>query len=439
MMDGVLEFLCIALLYAGAGFALLRRHAVLLVSIVVCATAAYDVLFIHASYNLPWWFVATTKLFPEYLTAALAVQAYRRRRLYLAHPPTRQLALGIMLPSAVLLVGSAIAHGPAHAVLGARTYLVAPLMAFLLYTNGYLTRRAGMAVLRCIALVAAVSAIVALRQMADFDGLVSRLWFFDYFYDWPRNPVLEGSANYLRDGNLRTTGIFVSPIIQTVSLLLGVAVLTTAVVARGQGWAVRVLALAGIPFLLYAQYTTHTRVGWILDALVIAVIVAQRWMPALLVRTARWGAWVAVAATFAFLLVGGTEESSAVGRLGQWGGFWTQLRPWGLGFGHPLVNTHFDSLVISAMLLFGALVVGPALYIHRLYRALWRVAGTAPQAVVLSVSAAVCAAAPYLFFFQFVAGSYPYRVYFLLLYLSLAYYERALRREAGLDHSGGAV
>lgn len=409
--------------------------------VVLFAMAGYDWLFIQASYILPGVVVGFFKLYFEYLALFLAIGTVAKdRSLTIYNSTFRPLLLQVLLPSLlIVLIKDLWSPHPFSGLLTSlRLFGLPVLLLFLMFRAGIFRKIKPAFVLNSIIAASVVFLIAGVFQRLSYGGDVRDLWFYKFFDRFQPNPVWVGQANYIRNNDLRVTGIFVSPITQTIALGIGVLLLAAKLLfqngTRGRRIFLSVLLLA----LVYGQWRTHTRVGLIMDALGVAVMLGSRLWP----RRAGWLYLVpvaAVGATFASLLSGSVQEASALGRLVQFQKLAELFRPLGLGFSDPLTDTHFDSYLISLLLLYGLLAVFPILFLWQLNRSVIQLLRTAPRSVFLNATLAVCSSFVYLFTFQYIAGSWPYRVYFLLLFYCWFAYDQYLKAKVCPAAADGLV
>ncbi len=401
-----------------------RRYPELF-GVVLFAMVSYDWVFIHASYLLPRTFVGFLKPYFEYLTAFLAFMVLRRSPgLTIFNTQARQFLL-LLFPALIVILLNDLTPGRRLPDLlqSLRLFLLPILFLFLLFRYGAFRAVRPAFVVNSLIWVSVLVALAGSIQKLGYKGDVRDLWFFDYFKTWFPHPVLAGKANYVRNDSLRVTGIFVSPITQTIALGIGVVLLAARQIFEPMTLRKRAWGLFLMVALVYGQWQTSTRVGLIMDALGIAVLLGSRLLP----RLRGWLYLIpvaAVGATFASLLSGGVKEESALGRLVQFADLPQFFRVRGLGFSHPMVATYFDSYLITLVLLFGGLIIFPFLFFWKINRPVVQLLKACPRSVLLNATLALCSSFLYLFTFQFIAGSWPYRVYFLLLFYCWFAYEQ---------------
>jgi hypothetical protein len=406
-------------------------------ALLIGSFAFYDFLYIEASYWLPNWFVSLAKLHTEYVTIYFGLRLLRRgRHVRIYEATTRHLVLLLLVPSLAVIAINDLGYMVKRfdLLFGLRLFITPILLCYLLLHNGVFRAVRGRHILNCIIVVTVVAGLSGLIQKNYF-YTVRDLWFFDYFNHFPKNPVLVGFANYIRNDKLRMTGFFVSPIAQALTLGVGIQLVAARLLYSGRRLSEIAFLVVVIAFLIYCQYGTFTRVGMIMDVLGVTILLGSR-----ILKTGRKLLYalptLAVLATFALLLVGGTTEVSALGRLGQYVEFVQRFQFKGLGFAHQFVSTYFDSYYISLMLLFGLAVMGPVIYLYKLNRNTYRLVEFQPGQEFAQATFAITATFIYVFAFQFVAGSIPYRLYFLLLFYCLYQYEDRIRKQTlGADLS----
>lgn len=402
-----------------------------LLGVLLFAMVSYDWVFIEASYVLPKFALGLTKPYFEYLLVYLLYEMWRKGQTpTLFNPLFRHLFLLVLLPSLVTLVLNDLrAHSPAFDLFyGLRLILLPIVLLFLLFKVGAFKDVEPGFILNSLIAVSMLCFIAGVMQRWSYAGDIQKLWFYDFMNRFYLNPVKVGWANYVRNDALRVTGIFVSPITQVISLGIGILLLAAKLIFQKVPFSKRAFWLLLLLVLLYGQWRTITRVGLIMDVLGIAVLLGSRLWP-------RRQAWLylvplgAVLATFGTLLSGNVTEESALGRLKQYAEAVWIFRLRGLGFSHQFVSTYFDSYFITMLLLFGVLAVLPLLFIWKLNLSIIRLLRAHPRSVLGNATLAVGTSFLYVFVFQFVAGSFPYRVYFLLLFYCWFAYEQYLKSQ----------
>lgn len=402
-----------------------------LFGVLLFAMVSYDWVFIEASYVLPKFVLSLTKPYFEYLLVYLLYEIWRKGQVpTLFNPPFRHLFLLVLVPSlATLVLNDLRTYSPAFDLFyGLRLILLPIVFLFLLFKAGTFKNVESGFVLNSLIAVSILCFIAGVIQRLNYEGDVQKLWFYDFMNRFYLNPVKVGWANYVRNGTLRVTGIFVSPITQVLSLGIGILLLAAKLIFQKAPFSKRAFWTLLLVVLLYGQWRTSTRVGLIMDVLGIAVLLGSRLWP-------RRKAWLylvpfsAVLATFGTLLSGNVVEESALGRLKQYVESVRVFRLRGLGFSHQFISTYFDSYLITVVLLFGFLAILPLLFIWKLNLSLVRLLRAYPQSVFGNATLAVSTSFLYIFVFQFVAGSFPYRVYFLLLFYCWFAYEQYLKSQ----------
>jgi hypothetical protein len=234
---------------------------------------------------------------------------------------------------------------------GFRIYLILPLSLFLLLESGIFRKMPIVYASWLLLWFCFLSVCYSIWQNYQFKDDLCFLWFYD-FVD-KIHPIEAARFNYIRNNGLRATGFFISPLIQ--SSILGFSTLISLRFVLNY----KKLLKEKLPYILitiiliYGMYLCRTRIGW-----VILLGGLMQWLGYLyFFRHRYYNPFILpvffIFLTFIWLLSGLSSDPSANGRLDQYAFCMENMKFWGLGFGHLFTITLFDSLIISAVLLFG--------------------------------------------------------------------------------------
>jgi len=384
------------------------------------ALFSYDYVFIHASYYLPPLLVAVLKPYTEYLICYFLFCFFvvLRRRFSFSNRTDALMLILLFLPGLLVLLCNDFTGNinPGETLKGLRLYFVPVLLPYLMYRCDILAGYKQWKITNALFCICLLLGLYGCFQRFAFTGHVRSLWFYTFFDQFAINPVAYQPSNFIRNDVLRVTSIFVSPLTYSIALAAPI-LLIVSIFINEAGKTLRktkiILAVLGI-FFLYCQWMSVTRIGLIIDAIGITMLVALRLRARFLLLAAI--PVVIIAATFYTLTSGITKDTSALGRLLQFREFARHFSVRGLGFNNALVQTHFDSFFISIGLLYGALVSFPLLWLYQLNKRAYILAKRQRNyftAAVFVFSLSFI----YTFTFQFVAGAASYKLYFLLLFL----------------------
>lgn len=392
-----------------------------LTALYLYAIFSYDFVFINASYYLPLWFVNVTKLYNEYLLIYLIAHYFIviKNQFSFFNRVDRYVISYFLIPSALILLMDHCGSGAIYVrdtINSIRIYILPVVLPYMLYKCNMLQSYKPQKIINIILTLSIFTGIFGFFQKMSFYGVRS-LWFFDFFNRESQNPVLYGAANYIRNGMLRVTGVFVSPITYTITLSISVIIISALLLDKSKKISSKIFFAIVLLFVIYCQHNSQTRVGYIVDVIGVAAVAYSSFFKARL-RNILLLPSVVVAGTFAFLLLGLTKDESAIGRLAQYNAFFSYFNILGAGFGSPFVNVYFDTFFLSVGLLYGIFVILPLAMLYKFNKyafEIWtrKLVDNYFAIAVIAVSATFI----YSFTFQFIAGSYPYKLYFLLLFL----------------------
>ncbi len=327
-------------------FSLWKRKSGLFISVITIQILLYDVFSVCSDEFLPIWLRWTMKGWQE-LIFLFSCFFFIREKKKMPSEFWVFLILGL-----IGLICGVINSNPADQIIqGFRLYLLLPFALIILLKTGIFEKFNVLIPAYILLAFCFLSVLYSLWLDSQFQGDLQQLWFYD-FVD-KRHPVEAARFNYIRDGGLRASGFFISPLVQ--SAALGFAALLCFRIFV-QNWPANarqlLLGLILIIFIL-GLYYCRTRIGWV----IFGGGLFQWFGPKYLNKNRPFSPFLVPGAliliTFLWLLSGFSTEPSANGRLDQYAFFLREFSFWGFGFGHPLTMTLFDSLVISSALLFG--------------------------------------------------------------------------------------
>tara|TARA_R110001583_G_scaffold59697_1_gene177500 strand:+ start:84011 stop:85186 length:1176 start_codon:yes stop_codon:yes gene_type:complete len=321
--------------------------------------------------------------------------------------------------------------GIQDSILGWRMYLLPILIPCLIYLNGGFKNIDNQIFYKYLKGLLFFIIIYALYQNAIFkhyDGqdvifatdnfrqkgeyvLRKSLWFYEYFGS---DHILPGWFNLVRDGKIRATSIFVSPIIFAQFLgVLGSFFMAKFTYSRKK-FSTAIL----IVITLYGIYLTQVRAGLIFYLITFIIIYFDKkvkhdnylilGLPLFL-----------VVLTFFSLMFFKVGDASTIGRLGQYEELFRYFKIFGFGFGSGKSIIAYDSLIISVI--FGLGIFSLIYFkIHLIVLNGIRQLNIQEknQKTYLGIGLISCFSAyTYIIFFHFSLGSAPIKfIYFLTFY-----------------------
>lgn len=415
----------IVLQYLLTIWALRTKRYDLFICVFIYSLFSYDYVFINASYYLPSKIVAILKPYSEYLILYFLYYLYfvRKKRISIHERFDAYLIWLILLPTAIVLVADdLLGHRMlSETLLGMRLYLVPLILAYLLYKTEVIKDCDQLKIVNTIFTLSIASGIFGFFQKAYFRGTIKDLWFYRFFTHDNYNPLNYWAANYIRNDSLRLTGYYVSPIHYSVAFCLPILIILTLFANAYHRLSnhIRLLLLSFLLFFFWYQWYSITRVGLIIDLIGMLIIVyAKLRKPGFFKLFIIPVAFVAL--TFSSLLLKTTNDASALGRIDQYQTFLQHYTFFGLGFRHEMVHTYFDTYFMSVGLLYGVFSIFPLLFIYKLIKAAYEVVMANANNYFFEAVLFTSLGLLYVFCFQFMAGSTPYRLYFFLLFVILA-------------------
>jgi len=197
-----------------------------------------------------------------------------------------------------------------------------------------------------------------LYQYIFFNGNYSSLWNFEFVLrgkieKFQRDPRFV-QYTFLRNGNLRSSSVFVSPI------EYGLFLVAPSLICFNSLFEKRNLLFKVGYFLLFAIFflgllSTQVRATYISLAVGIITILLLRIFKRLNFKILLIGPLTLAVMTFLYLLSGFLifKDSSALGRIAQYAKFPKVFELMGKGIGAPVANTAFDSWYLSSAAVFG--------------------------------------------------------------------------------------
>jgi hypothetical protein len=325
-------------------------------------------------------------------------------------------------------VGMMVGTSANQVFLGWRMYMLPLFWSFLLYKTGVMKLVPAKTIIYFLVLVSSFTVIYGVYQDVTFNGNLKSLWFYNFIDKL--NPIEDHPFDFIRDEELRITGIFVSPLIYASFLSYALLIGAYYIFLGKPNLLKKTLAFFILLFLVYGQLLSRTRIGFIilLVGLCCSWLVYKRpsskFIYSILIPLFFF------AVTIISLIFGITEDLSALGRLIQYASVPSNFASPGLGFGAEMTNVFFDSFYISVTLLFGVFV---PVYLSLYYFLLKKINGYSYFVKNINTDrfSAILYYSSYGFFFSFIytfgfhftMGSATVQIFYLLLFYFISKYE----------------
>lgn len=397
----------------------------------------YDIVFIHIAPLVSPVVFYLIKSWQEYITIFLLLT------LALSQPirPTRFRLIDTVIMSILLLLSlsgfvAALAEGnaPGDGILGWRMYLLPFVWSFLLYKTGIFEYIPSVVAKRYFIVVSLLIVFFAAWQVEMFTGDLKILWFYDYIDKL--NPIAEHTFDFIRDDQLRASGIFVSPLIYSSFLSFAMLLVINQLLLSERHALVDILLVIFVCLLFYGQTLSRTRIGFIVFGISFGLsFLLYRW-PRLPFFTIAALPVLFALSTITLLILGLSSDPSALGRLTQYASLPEYFRPIGKGFGAGETMVFFDSYYLSITVLFGLLTPLFLLLYYRLLkniswisRVIRDTTFNTDDRIVYFAGVGFCLSFIYTFAFHFTTGATTFQLFVFLLFYLIANFAQRFRHK----------
>lgn len=344
----ILLFTCLFLLYGGIVFAWSNNSHYLLTSCILLLICLYDWLFISLSYFLPNNIVYILKTYQEVLLLVIVilhVVYIFSVRYCVVDKISKLFFICICIPFVYLFVLSIFFDNSVDMIIkGVKSFYLPIFFAFALYKRRLLHIKFGVWSYIVVLVVG-----FAFWQVYNFHGSLSELWFYDSYKNLDENPVDVGYYNFLKDGFLRATSFFVTPIDLSVFSAVLVSFFLSKLLYRFS-FLTCILLLVGVTGI----YLSQTRMGWLIVAICSIIYILNR-IKGFLDKRIIFIPCIAIVMTFVTLLLGMTSDLSALGRIMQYVDFISDFIVYGTGIGDQKANFSYDSFFLCSFKMMGVL------------------------------------------------------------------------------------
>lgn len=425
MLTGLL-LICIVFQYIFIIYCIIFKNYNLVVASYIIHNFFYDYVFINASYYLPSLILNVLKPFNEYFFLFLlfgSVIKLFKTGLFKFTKLDKVTIKFFILPSILIFAYHNLldVKNISNTIQGVRTYIIPVIIPYLLFRRGWLVKINFAFICYTIITLSIIAVLFGIYQKFTFRGDIKSLWFAEFFAKMNDDPVGNAPFDFIRNEVLRTTSFFVSPIIYSFVVATAIIVSVCMFFSKIVKFSKIILSII-IILLFYGLIISETRVGLINFFIGIILIYYGSFSKKkytffiMIIVPIIW-----IIFTFITLIYGFTDELSALGRLTQYASFFEYFKINGLGFSDENVLTRWDTFYMSLTFLFGIFVIFPLLFIYKINSYLFNKYQTISEEskyfalAVLVISLTFI----YSFAFQFTAGSYPYKLIFLLIFIVL--------------------
>ena len=422
----VLLLFVIGLQYFLSVYSIINRRYNLFGIVYLYSIVLYDFIYINAYYHLPSLLVAVLKPYNEYMTVILTL------RLIISSIQHKKSSVKNIDKMMLYLIGGSLLIllfndfatkiDLGATIAGLRIFLLPVIIPYLMLRANWLKYISERKLLYALFAITVVIVLYAIVQKSEFNGDIRSLWFYEFFKQYPENPIDEGPYNFIRNDVLRSTSLFVSPIIYSLAVAFPTIFLISLILFKSK---ILSRATAGIlaMIFIYGLIIAETRVGLVIIAIGTAILLIPRFVKVRYAYKLMVSVPIlAVIVTFWTLISGYTDDLSALGRLTQYASFFDYFKLLGVGFYSELVQTKFDAYYMSLALLYGIFIVLPIYFYISINKTVYKTVllndggDNIFSKAVLTISLTFI----YSFAFQFSAGAYPYRLLFFLVFLVIS-------------------
>lgn len=412
---GLIYILAYLLLFLSIFVSFIKKNSTYFVVSFIVYQCLYDWIIINLSYFLSNNIVLILKSLQEILLSLLCFLFLYR---IIQRPRIRLEKIDFVLIFYLLifviglLVSFSKGQSVSNIIQGIRLYVSPIVTPYLLYKYKLFDGLKVDLLNRCFVFLLGFLLMYSVVQVYSFDGNLSHLWFYRFYDDLLVNPIDTASFNYIREGDLRATAVFVSSIHLTVTFFILALYFFIMKVKYWPLWCI--LALYGIEL-------TQTRVGYFLIFVCIGIHIFRRVFPN---RTQYYIIpLLAIGVTMLSLIFQLISDESALGRLVQYVTFMNNFHIMGNGLGDKFALVFYDSFYISLFIAFGILgVIYISCYL-KILKILTRkllITDESELKKLLMFTVFLGYSVLYLFAFQYVAGAFPFVFIWLLIFISLS-------------------
>lgn len=416
----ILIILCIGI-YSSLGFSLIKKRTTIFACLYIIYIWIYDWMFINLSYDVSPIIVNILKLGNELLVfLAFLTILISKKKQSIAKSSDRTIWIFIIFPMLYAILISLVNHVGIESIFqGIRLFFSPIIYAFIFYKAG-LFKDTSVSQLKVVfVFILIASLLYSIWQDITYNGELSTVWFYDYFIKAKDLDKVE--FDFVRNGLLRTTSVFVSPIIS--SMFFASTALFLFYIEQKSNLLKIIYLFLGA----WGVYLSRTRIGLIYIFLFFILwIIINR----VNFKYTILSIGVAIIITLISLIYGITDDLSALGRILQYQQFINIFRIFGYGFEDEYL-IKFDSYYISLFIYIGIFAIFILYGIIKLSKGIFLESkGFNNRQIrfflIFSSINSLCMV--YEYAFQYIAGNYIYKLTFLFLFIGLSYKESAKQK-----------
>ncbi len=361
-MVGFLVALCFLSAYFAFNLSLFDSGKRIFTVILLFLIVFYDFIFIpiESYFTDTTYFIA--KAWREYLVVFLSILLFFHivitGKIYSKGFEIKLLiVIGIISIAGII---SGIIHGYTFfsIVMSWRDYFLPILIAFLLYKVG-IFKSLDITTLKITLLIFSVIIVVyGSYQYFYFDGDYTQLWSYEFIYrgkveKFQQDPRFV-QYTFIRDGNLRSSSVFVSPIEYGLFLVVPALFCFNKIISKST-FPIRVFYILFFVVLIIGIYTTQVRASFVALGIAIISCIAIRFIKKMNFALLIIFPLLLVGLTFFLIIYGfsAVEDTSALGRIVQYAKAPGLFEFAGMGLGVSVAESAFDSWYLSSMAVFG--------------------------------------------------------------------------------------
>lgn len=410
----MLYFAILLLAYTLLLYSAVKKLQGVLISTIIILCCFYDYLFIKLSYSFPLLVVNFFKPFQEILlliTTAVFIsrKANNQSLLFSFNCLEQKIIYWVAIPIFLeIIISFCNGSGISDIITGFRYFFLPIIIAYILfYDYPYPIK------INVFSFILVIIIGYAIYQKYTFRGNLSELWMYNFnTNEFGENLIEKGWFNYLKNGFLRCTSVFTTPIdFSIICSILSLIFFSEYINKRNIYYLVQFLiGLFGISL-------SQTRIGYSILGIgiliTIYIIMSEKIKITLLIGFPILG----IIITFFLLSFGIISDQSALGRIVQYVEFYKDFKPIGNGFFYDTLF-NYDSFILCTFNVFGFLgILYFLFYLYLLSLAIniynnKHAKSIAADMYTLSIGSAMI----YVFGFHHIAGSYSYWLSIILLF-----------------------
>jgi len=361
----IIVSLIVGIVYILLFWSFIKKKNELFLKSLLIFVVFYDFIFINMSYSLNSGLVFLLKSWQEYfflITSLFLLSKLISKGSIKKSKDNFIFLLLVLLSLYGVLIGIAAGKSIFDIFLSWRSYFLPLFLVILIAKSNRLQNISFLRINRFILFLGIIVVGYSIVQFQSFNGSLSSLWFYQYFDTLIEGSIDKSYYNFLREGRLRATSVYVSPLIY--SMMAGMFFLMAFYnLILKSGIVKKVPYLFLLVFFGYGLYLSNARIGLVMLGVGIICGMLVYLFPRVRLSIVLMVPLSAIILTFILLVFGIIGDLSALGRLKQYLDLLMFFNPVGYGLADGRVVTLYDSWYISVLFLFGVLAVF-YIYIH---------------------------------------------------------------------------